>query len=137
MPLLQWNDELRVNIPDIDEQHRKFVGYIGDLHELRRKKNSLEAIGRLIYELLEYARVHFQTEERYFDMFPYGDAALHKREHERLLRELQAFKESYDRKADLFLAMKLANFLSEWLEDHLVKIDKKFSRLLLETHRLG
>lgn len=133
---MQWDDEFRVNIPDIDEQHRRFVAYIGDLHELRRKKNSLEEIGKLIDQLQEYARVHFQTEERYFDMFPYDDASLHKREHGLMLKKLQVFKDSYERKADLFLAMKLAQFLSEWLEDHLAKIDRKFARLLLEN-RLG
>ncbi|MFZ5797109.1 MAG: hypothetical protein C4563_10850 [Desulfobulbus sp.] len=137
MALLQWNDELQVHIPDIDEQHRRFIGYIGELHELRRRKNSLNAMGGLLNELLDYARVHFKTEERYFDMFSYDEASLHKKEHARLLQKLEDFKKSYDAQADLFLAMKLANFLSEWLEDHLVKIDRNFARQLLEANSPG
>lgn len=136
MSLMQWDEEFRVNIPDIDEQHERFIAFIGELHELRRKKNSLEEIGTLIDQLLAYARLHFHTEERYFDLFLYDDASLHKREHGQMLKKLQEFKDSYESKADLFLTMKLARFLSEWLEDHLAKIDRKFAGLLL-ANRLG
>lgn len=131
MAQFSWKDEYTVNMPDIDGQHRRFAAYVDELYELRRRKGSPAEIVRLISELVEYARIHFLTEERYFDMVPYTEADLHRREHAQLTAKLQEFKEKAEGGADLFLAMNLASFLKEWLEGHLAGMDGRFCRLLL------
>lgn len=130
MSLIKWNQDLIVNIPDIDEQHERFVGYVNQLYDSRRKKSSPEEVGKLIAELVEYAWIHFKTEERYFDMFRYNESVSHRKEHEIINNKLHEFKKKYDEGSGLLLAMKLSEFLKEWFEGHVVKVDKEFSKLL-------
>ena len=137
MPIVAWNDSLKVNIVEIDNQHKQLVLLINQLHDEMKQGKAKDMLGVVLNDLVGYAGTHFKTEERYFDMFSYDEASLHKKEHARLLQKLEDFKKSYDAQADLFLAMKLANFLSEWLEDHLVKIDRNFARQLLEANSPG
>jgi len=130
--LIKWNDGLSVGIANIDEQHKKFVDIINKLFDARREKTSPEVMGKLIDELTDYARVHFKTEELYFEMYDYPEAKEHKEEHDQLVSKVQEFKEKFDDGSDLFVAGNLATFLNTWLSDHLIKIDKKYSRFLHE-----
>jgi hemerythrin len=131
MTFKKWSDAYLLNVPDIDDQHLRFVGYVNALYDLRRKKCTPTEVARLISELQDYARLHFQTEERYFSMVHYPDAELHRSEHQKILQTLKEFNDKAAAGADLFLAMKLANFLNGWLDEHVVNIDKKFCGLLL------
>ena len=69
MPLIQWDDSLRVNIAEIDAQHRKLVGMINELNEAMRMGKGKEILGKTVQGLIEYTQTHFQTEEKYFEKF--------------------------------------------------------------------
>tara|TARA_B100000315_G_C14464335_1_gene535244 strand:- start:136 stop:267 length:132 start_codon:yes stop_codon:yes gene_type:complete len=38
MPLIKWLDKYSINIEDMDEQHKKWVGFINWLYEAKQAK---------------------------------------------------------------------------------------------------
>lgn len=132
MSLLKWRDEYSVNVAKIDEQHRKLVLIINELHEARREKISDKVIGRLIDDIAEYARVHFKTEETYFQMYSYPRSGEHEAEHAELLRKVAEYKRKFEEKSDMFLAVRLAEFLNDWFYNHLMKSDARYAEFFAE-----
>ena len=67
MALIQWSSSLSVKVKQIDDEHQKLIKLINDLNDAMRVGKGKEALGKIINELVNYAAVHFNTEERYFD----------------------------------------------------------------------
>jgi hemerythrin len=130
MPLIQWNSSLSVGISLIDSQHQKLVGMINDLDDAMRQGKGKDVLGKLVRGLVAYAVTHFQTEEKYFDQFGYPETAPHKQEHAAFTRKVAEFQAGFEA-GTLGLSMQVMNFLSDWLQNHIKGIDKKYSPFLV------
>ena len=60
--LLTWTPDLSVGIEIIDNQHKRIVEYINQLHEARIRQDK-EAISQVIEELVDYTLSPFSFEE--------------------------------------------------------------------------
>lgn len=132
MAIIQWNDSLSVNVALIDGQHRKLVMMINDLHDAMRQGKGRNVLGRIVSGLMDYTRIHFKTEEGYFDRFGYPDSSTHKKEHSDFVKRVSEFKEGFD-KGKLGLSVEVMNFLSDWLKKHIKGSDKKYGPFLNEN----
>ena len=61
---LQWDESLVLGIEEIDNQHRAIFEQFEKLAEAVQQRKSNEFIEQLANLLLEYAHVHFNTEEK-------------------------------------------------------------------------
>ena len=127
MALITWNSNLSVNVAEIDLQHRKLVSMINELGEAMKLGKGKEVLEKIINGLSDYAVMHFQTEENYFNKFGYPDAVNHKREHAAFIEKVTNFKDGY-KKGTLSLSIEIMNFLSDWLGNHITKTDKQYSK---------
>lgn len=125
MALVQWNDSFSVKVVEIDRQHQKLVGMINDLHDAMKQGKSKDVLDKIIKDLIGYAGTHFRTEEKYFDQFGYPDADSHKKEHSDFTKKVAEFKDGFDA-GKLGLSIKVMNFLSNWLQNHIKVVDKKY-----------
>lgn len=124
MERLQWKDEFAIGVELIDTQHKVLVGIINELYEAIIAKKEGDFLDGIFKRLVEYAQLHFETEERYFDQFSYADAETHKKAHKDLHDQLV---ELQDKKDDLVdNPFQLMDFLEDWLIDHDVYTDKLF-----------
>jgi hemerythrin-like metal-binding protein len=123
--LFPWNSRLIIGIDSIDEQHRKLVMLINDLHQAMKSKVGTAESGRILDELAEYTRYHFDFEEKLFDHHTYPAAAAHVSEHRALVEKVNAFREDF-RMGRAGLSMDLMYFLSDWLRQHIMKTDKAY-----------
>jgi hemerythrin len=128
MALIDWNDSLVVNVTEIDNQHRKLVEMINDLHEAMRQGKGKDITGKIVNSLIGYAATHFRTEEKYFELFAYPDAPVHKKEHSDFVAKISEFKDGFE-KGTAGLSIEIMNFLSNWLRNHIKISDKKYSPL--------
>lgn len=126
MALLQWTPSLSVSVKAIDEQHQKLIKMINDLDEAMAKGRGRDVMGKIVAELADYARTHFAFEETYFAKFNYPETAAHKAEHAKYLAEIAKFKADFDANK-LGLSIKVMQFLSDWLKQHIMGTDKKYS----------
>jgi hemerythrin len=129
MALIEWNESLSVNVVEIDEQHRKLVGMINHLNDAMRQGKGKESLGKIVNGLLAYAGIHFRTEEKYFEQFEYPDADRHRKEHLAFTQKAVAFKTDFEA-GKLLLSMEVMRFLSDWLQNHIKAVDKKYGPFL-------
>jgi hemerythrin-like metal-binding protein len=64
--LIVWSDELSVNIEEIDKQHKKLIDVINVLFNAMIEGKTQNIIDTIIDDLIDYAKYHFSTEEKYF-----------------------------------------------------------------------
>lgn len=122
---IKWNPKLSVKVKKIDEQHKKLVNIINKVHSMEQSNKNKEELVVVLNELVEFSRVHFETEEKYFRKFKYEGATEHIREHEDLIRKALEFYKRFSKQGVKILPQFLV-FLKAWLEDHLIKMDQKY-----------
>jgi hemerythrin len=126
MATLEWSSNLSVNVAEIDTQHRKLIDMINELNTAMMEGKGRTVIGNIINGLIEYAGSHFATEEKYFDQFLYPDSFNHKSTHKEFVKNVSKFKENFD-KGSLSVTIEVMNFLKDWLRNHILRDDKKYT----------
>jgi hemerythrin-like metal-binding protein len=122
---IEWNDISSVNVKEINEQHKKLVSIINRLFEIK-ESGKIEELNEIIKELMDYARYHFGTEEKYFDQFDYPEKDAHKKQHRLYIDKIGELEEQCqgDKKQALDA---LTKFLGDWWLMHINDSDIKYS----------
>ncbi len=138
MGVFSWDNSLSVGIDIIDGQHMKMVDMINNFYdEIHRiytgesKATLNELRSELIQNMIDYARVHFRTEEEYFEEYNYPDYEEHKKEHDEFTAKVVDLKERFD-KGRLILSTEITDFLKDWVIKHIKETDQKYSEFLRE-----
>lgn len=131
MVMLTWNDRLSVNIKEIDDQHKKLVDMVNNLHDSMKSGKGDTVLMKIVDEMKKYAASHFALEEKYMKTHAYPDFTKHKGEHDKFVAKvLQVEKDCKSGKCAM--SMEILNFLSNWLVDHIKGTDKKYGPYLNE-----
>lgn len=131
MTLITWNENLSVKVAEIDQQHQKLIGIINDLTDAIRRGKGNAVIAEVVRSLIDYAKIHFETEEKYFKQFGYPQAAGHMKEHEEFIRKVTGF-EAGTPKGQFGLSIQVLQFLGDWLINHILGTDKAYSAFFNE-----
>lgn len=132
MLIFEWNPLLHsVKVELFDNQHRKIIDLLNVFHqhliEGRGKKN----INTVIDELEQYAVEHFNDEEsvmRQHDFMYYEE---HSKEHDFFKSKLADFRaQLYEPNSEVTINTYV--FLKNWLINHILNTDKKYSKHLNE-----
>ena len=126
---LEWSDKYSVNIGAMDEQHKKLIGMVNGLDEAMRKGKGREVVGRVLDGLVEYTKVHFADEERLMKENDYPEYGGHKQKHDDLTRQVLKLQSDY-RENNISITIKVMNFLTDWLTNHIVGTDKQYGVFL-------
>jgi hemerythrin len=126
MALITWNSTYSVNVKEIDLQHQKLVALINQLHDGMKAGKGKEITGKILSDLADFTKFHFAYEEKLFDQTKYPDTVLHKRQHADLVKQVVSYISKFQ-KGDAILTMELMNFLRDWLMNHIVATDKKYT----------
>ena len=130
MALLQWNKLFNTNIKIIDEQHQELVDILNSLHDSVLEDKANDELGILLEKLVNYTIVHFKTEEQFFDEYNYPETEEHKAEHNDLANKAVKYLKDYN-SGELVLSDEVIYFLKDWLKNHIVHTDKKYSAFLI------
>ena len=125
MALIRWDNSLSVDVEEIDNQHKKLVVFMNELHDAIRNRQSNRILGETIDGLIAYAKEHFTTEEKYFEEFEYVNMKKHKQEHTDFINKIADFKTGFDEKK-LSVSTDLIEFLVYWFITHLQGSDRDY-----------
>ncbi|WP_457574094.1 bacteriohemerythrin [Desulfolithobacter sp.] len=126
--IFSWSSGLSVGIETIDNQHKKLIDLINRLYRAVLGNENRTVSGEILDELINYAATHFQTEERLFDQYGYGETEQHKKVHKKLVEQVLEFQQQFNAGAEL--DMSLLEFLKDWLINHIMQTDKRYSSFL-------
>ena len=122
---LEWKEAYSVGVQEIDTQHKLLFATINQLIDAIGNHLTEEEVNTIVSALVEYKRVHFETEERYFKEFQYEGAEEHIAAHREFGVRLKALQDRCG--ADVFrLAFELVDFLEDWLIGHLMDMDQQY-----------
>jgi hemerythrin len=125
-----WKDDYSVQFKLIDEQHRGLVNMTNDLLKGCKTGGSAKdaAFMETVRKAVEYAQIHFYTEEKYMKLAAFPELEQHKKEHAAFVSTVQETVATFERgNAD---PLDLAVFLKEWLLSHIAVSDKKYAPYL-------
>ena len=129
MALITWNSTYSVNVKEIDLQHQKLIALINQLHDGMKAGKGKEITRKILSDLADYTKFHFGYEEKLFDQTKYPDTMVQKRQHSDLVKQVVNYISKFQ-KGEAILTMELMNFLKDWLMNHIVATDKKYTSFL-------
>ncbi len=124
--LLEWNENLSVGVPSIDEQHKALLGVLNELFDATQAGRGQVVLSKVLKELDDYTVYHLRYEESLFAQTGYSAAPDHIKEHDDLIRLVQVQRQKYEDGATEVLSEELLKFLKRWLYMHIMGSDKKF-----------
>ena len=130
--LITWNDEMKIGIDEIDNQHHELVKLLNQLNEAIRSNQGSAIANQVLDELHDYTRIHFAVEESILRMLDYPDYVEHKAKHEKLENELHTLSMKF-REDGKSISFELLHFLKSWLTKHIQESDREYSVHLLEA----
>jgi len=124
MPLIEWTDDLTVNIVEMDEEHKKFVELINKFHMALSESKIQEKLIGLLDELVRYAETRFASEEMLLEKYKCEEIENQRREHAVFMATMIELRKKY-KMGEMVSSINIMNFLKSWLIDHIMYADKK------------
>jgi len=129
MPVIRWDESLKVGISEIDEQHQRLIGYINDLQTAMLEGKARDRVALVLEDLIAYADVHFKTEEHLMERYGYADTPLHKLEHGNFVNKVSRLMRDCDG-MQISVTLDLMKFLRDWLTGHIMNTDRRYAPFL-------
>jgi hemerythrin len=128
MAPIEWDEKYSVNVQEIDDQHKKLFSLFNELQKGIASGNKRDALAQELSDLIDYTALHFATEEKLMQKFSYIGFVEHKRIHDDLLSEAKGLQKDFS-EGKIELNEKTNIFLTDWLTDHIIDMDKKYAPL--------
>lgn len=123
MAYMQWTDDLETGIQVIDEQHKRIVEYINELHQASETGDK-KRVQQVLEGLLDYTITHFQFEEQLQEKANYPFLRAHQRVHEIFMKRIAAFRERAEKGENII--PELLSMLKVWLSSHIKGDDRDY-----------
>ena len=134
MAYMQWNHELEMGIPVIDNQHKRIVEYINvlaDADQTGDNQTTMQALNGL----LDYTATHFQFEEELQEKAGYPFFKAHNKVHAVFIRRISTFRERAANGENI--TAELLAMLKVWLSNHIKGDDRDYAEIVIEfTHTM-
>lgn len=129
MTLLEWRDDFRIGIEEVDHEHQEMIGLINQLHAALGSERSGERVEAFLGDIFAGISAHFALEEKVMRARHYDGLAEHKADHERLLDDLRDMMDEHAAGAVLD-DQAFAARLGEWFGAHFRTQDARLHKFL-------
>ncbi len=126
MPLIVWTDQMSVGVKLLDNDHKKLVLLINQLHEGLMTGHAKPALESFFQDLISYTRVHHAHEEQLLGETGFHGTAAHKQEHESTIERAVELQLRFKSSEGLVTELEIMHQLREWLFRHIQGSDKEF-----------
>ncbi|MFZ5453027.1 MAG: bacteriohemerythrin [Thermodesulfobacteriota bacterium] len=129
MASLTWNDSYSVNIREIDDQHKRLLALVGNLHAAMMQGQGKQALGKILDGVVAYAASHFATEERLMKTHGYPEYEEHRNIHAKMTQKVVDIQKQYHQ-GKVNITLDTMKFLEDWVAKHILGTDKKYGPFL-------
>lgn len=128
--MIRWQDKYALGVVKIDEQHRKLFEIAGEIEALLNDDfitDKYDDIVAILGELKDYTIQHFKDEEEFMLNHKFPMFLTHKMMHNDFVEKIESIDLSkVDNEQNLYLK-EILNFVGEWLVEHILVEDAKYS----------
>ncbi|MBF0125137.1 MAG: hemerythrin family protein [Magnetococcales bacterium] len=132
----RWSEKYRFGIAEIDRQHQQLFAIFWELHTAIGEGSDLEKVNDCFDRLHRYVMTHFAYEEQLMTEYDFPQLLAHRQQHADIRDDLQAllsiYNETEESEVKLGIPHKVAEFLEEWLEEHIHHSDRQYALHLLD-----
>lgn len=132
MAQFSWTKDLHTGNNLIDGDHGRLIDLVNALFEAMASGQSGERLSKAMNALIDYSGEHFAREEAEMERIEYVASLAHKAEHVKLTRQLVELKQMLDG-GGIINVPAVADFLSDWLRQHILTKDMKLAAALKQT----
>jgi hemerythrin-like metal-binding protein len=125
MPLFVWSEEYSTGNTMMDNQHKKWFGYVQDLYDAMQVGKGKDALEPLLKALIEYTHTHFKAEEDLLRSSNYPGLAEQVAEHAKFTKTVEELQEKY-LAGQAALSIETSRNLKDWLFNHIMGMDMKY-----------
>lgn len=121
--LIRWADIHKTGLNIIDEQHRGLVSMINSFYFHKNDPNIEHILVPTALMTLNFAKIHFTTEQQLMEESEYPEAARHAEAHLKLYNDLIKVERKCRRARD---ADGFLGFLKNWWLEHVNGEDRRY-----------
>ncbi|MGA3160266.1 MAG: bacteriohemerythrin [Terracidiphilus sp.] len=130
--LLMWTENLSVGVKAFDDDHKRMIRMINELHGVLQDvdtegKIPNEEIEIALHRLENYIQYHCMQEEAVMAKTGYAELEEHKEEHTQLAAILAEMARRFQGSTDPAHAGEIMQFIYDWLTNHINVTDKKYT----------
>lgn len=129
MTIISWSQDYSVGVVELDNHHKQLIKMINELYFAMRNDRGQQVVAAIVKEIGDYARMHFQTEEKYMRKVEYLGLLKHIREHKGFVEKAQEMAQRCE-EGEFILSFEVIQFLSDWLKNHILESDMKYAAAL-------
>ncbi|MBU4011982.1 MAG: bacteriohemerythrin, partial [Proteobacteria bacterium] len=130
---INWDEKFSVHVEIIDSQHKKLFESINTLLQLMEKEIIIEDLEEILDDMFDYFDYHFSSEEKLIKSHP--EFEHHRQRHLEFINNVKEYNNKFLAKDPEIIAEKMFVFLSEWLQNHILREDR-YSFDYLQKHNL-
>jgi len=128
---LKWTSKFRMNIPEIDEDHKLIIENFNSLYDSMKSGKGQEVYTEFVDFLNYYVNSHFAHEEALQEKIGYDNFQVHKQLHEDFKNEvINTFSKYNKSQISNEELIKLNLFVKNWLIYHILIEDQKISEFM-------
>ena len=122
--MYEMKPEYFTGIDLIDQEHTRLFELAQETHDLLYDSFLVDKSDKIV-ELINYTRTHFAHEEEYQKSIQYPYITQHAAQHRQFEDRLAEFDLSGSEDEQDEIAQDLLDFLTDWLINHIQRVDKK------------
>ena len=126
MSTIQWQDSHSVNNPEIDKQHQEWIAIYDRMHSVLLSCTP-EAGSKVLKEMMDYTYYHFHQEEDLMRSLGYPGIIQYCRLHKDFDNLVYQQYRAVNERRELVLNSDILGTVKEWLLDHILVEDMKYS----------
>lgn len=125
--MLVWKDEYSIGVELIDKQHKHLFAIGNSIYELLENyilDDKYDKIIKILTDLREYTKYHFQSEEEYMLQVKYPGYFSQKVEHDDFIDKIEEVElQNLDENQEKYIR-ELMLFVFNWILEHILQRDK-------------
>jgi hemerythrin-like metal-binding protein len=124
-----WIDNYSVGVKQFDDQHKTILNELNKLYVAFESNSEAEDLLVVLKALIDYANVHFTTEEQVLEKYKYHDLDSQKIEHHLYQQKIESFLQRFEAEGHLVI-LETIGFLADWWMGHIQGCDREYTRFL-------
>lgn len=128
MEIVEWDQSFSVGIPELDEDHQRWLEILNDLAKAKDEGKTPEALELILDELVHYTRYHLTHEEYLLDEMDYPDIDDHKAEHASLAAKIVQARHDFENGKTDEVFERTFVMVRDWLIRHILNSDKLYGK---------